>query len=461
MSAKLTRVKKLISFFKKNIFCLLILFLAAILRFNNYYYFPVGGETADEVAWAMIGSSLIQEGKPSSWSYFGAYEKYGMIEEKENYRLVSPALDHPPLFALIPGFFHSLKYQWSQQPSIKLIRFPLVIIGTLNVALFYFLAKKIFDKKIFINLATLIYATVPTFVFASRLVMAENLLATFVILTLYFLADSKITKKISVILILLSIFSILTKVAGFIVPISIITTGLIAKDQKITKSGFLGLILGSISFAVYGAIYNWRLFVEIFTSQAGRELGLATLQNRFFLHPAVVDKLFFDGWLIVSLLAMISFFLITKNLRKYLAIKVFLIINLLFILASAGEQTFHGWYDITLYPIFSLVIAWLFNEIIAKKQYLLFFLVWLFLLPAIRLGLDYSGLYVGLSSLTLRLIMILGGIPMVLNLFKQSKPFAKKSLILLLSLLFIANIFAIFNLTQERYWELDYYFNYR
>jgi len=45
-----------------------------ILRVFHYWSFPVFGETADESAWTHLGASLIQEGVPASWSYFGPYQ---------------------------------------------------------------------------------------------------------------------------------------------------------------------------------------------------------------------------------------------------------------------------------------------------------------------------------------------------------------------------------------------------
>ncbi len=70
-----------------------------------------------------------------------------------------------------------------------------------------------------------------------------------------------------------------------------------------------------MSYCLYGALLNWQLFLKVILSQADRDLGLSTLLNRLFLHPFVIEKFFFDGWLILGLFAMVAWFLIKpKNI---------------------------------------------------------------------------------------------------------------------------------------------------
>ena len=97
---------------KEKILLVLILATAFFLRVWRYYDFPVGGETADESAWTLLGASLIQERVPASWSYFLPYENYHYVEGLFDAPIVRPALDHPPLFSLVPGTAHSLKSFW-------------------------------------------------------------------------------------------------------------------------------------------------------------------------------------------------------------------------------------------------------------------------------------------------------------------------------------------------------------
>ena len=438
--------------FKKNWLILTIIFLGLFLRAYRYPQFPIAGETADETAWTMLGASIIQTGKPASWSWFESYDDYIVINGP-NYRLVSPVLDHPPLFGLIPGFFHSLKNSWDQVPSVKLVRLPMILIGTLNVWLLYLVAQKVFKEKKVAQLAAAIYAFAPTFVFSSRLVVAENLLVTWMLLVIYLIKSP--LKRRSLFLILVSVAAIFTKVSGLVIPLGIILYGWQNKESGLLKTGLSGLLLGELSYLLYGALLNWQLFLEVNLSQAGRDLGLSTLLNRLFLHPAVVEKIFFDGWLFLGLFAIMALFLV--NPKKYLIIKTYLVLWLAFIAATVGEQTLHGWYDYPLYPLLALATAWFLHYLATQKMYWLTWLSWLLLLPTIRLALVFSNQYTEVSNLAMRGMMGLGVLPLGFSLIKKEK-LMKKSILLLGLILLIAAIVVVLKINDRSYWEMNQFF---
>lgn len=433
------------------------------MRSYRYYEFPIPGETEDEVAWTMLGASLIQTGRPTSWSWFSAYNDFivariptpNQNDDGFYYRLVSPALDHPPLFGLIPGSFQSMKNNWDQVPSIKLIRFPMVILGAINVWLLYFVAQKIFRDKNTAHLVALIYATIPTFVFGSRLVVAENLLITWMLITIY-LIKSKL-KHQNKLLILISVAAILTKVSGIVIPLGIIAFALHGKKDKLLLSGLAGLCLGIVLYVLYGAVFNLQLFLEVnLIAQSGRDLGLATIINRFFLNPAVVEKIFFDGWLVLGLLAMVAWFLVKS--KHNLIIKIYSILWLGFNAATAGEQTVHAWYDYPLYPLLALAIAWLIGYLVFKKKYWLVWLSWLLVLPTLRLILVLNHQYWEISNSWQRLLMGLGAMPLGFSYLKNDK-LARISLFLLGVLLLVAVTFIVFKINARSYLEMHQFFS--
>lgn len=441
--------------FIKQLPLLAILLLALILRLHNFAQFPIAGETSDERAWTMLGASLIQTQRPSSWSYFGAYEKFGAIISNKLEPVVSPALDHPPLFALIPGMAHSMGAGWEQMPSIKRIRFPMIFLGVINVYLLYLVAVKLFKNRKLALLAGLIYASAPVFVFASRLVIAENLLITWMLLVIY-VNLTKIRKKY-IFLSLLSILAILTKFSGIILPTALFLYGLIQKDKKVLKSAVIGLITGVFLFFLYGAIYNLPLFLEIFFFQSSREIGLFTFHNRFFMHPAVVEKLFIDGWLILGFFASFLFMALEKN-KKYFLIKILFLTNLLFILISVGQQTFHAWYDYLWHPLFAISLAYLFNFIYQKLDCLCFVLVYLLLLPVwqtLFLELDFKP-----SASAYRLIIACSLLPFLAVILNKKK-LAGRTMKIIFILFILVNILVIFNFSQIQYWETDSFLYYR
>lgn len=110
----------------------------------------------------------------------------------------------------------------------------MILIGTINVALIFILSSKYFKKKKWVYLTSLIYATAPSFVFASRLVVAENLLVTWTLLALILLRPDKWKFKY-IVLLLVGALAVLTKVSGIIIPISIFIYGLsITKTKKLS-----------------------------------------------------------------------------------------------------------------------------------------------------------------------------------------------------------------------------------
>ena len=458
-------LKKVGVFFKKNWLISLIILLGLFLRAYHYSQFPISGETQDEVAWSMLGASLLQTRQPTSWSHFEAYKDDYVLKEITHvspknkgtqYILVSPVVDHPPLFGLIPGFFHSLKTPWDKIPSIKLIRFPMIIIGTVNLFLLYLVAQKIFRKKHLAHLATLVYAIIPSFVLGSRLVVAENLLITWMLLALYLLKSKANYKHI--LLIIISIAAVLTKVSGLVIPVGIFIYGWQNKEKQLLKSGLIGLVGGGLIYTLYGAFLNWDLFLEINLSQAGRSLGLATLANRFFLHPSLVAKIFFDGWIVLGLISLISLFLLHP--KKYLLIKTYFVLWLAFTAATTGENTFHGWYNYPLYPLLSLSIAWFIHYLYTKNMFWLIWLSWLLVLPTIRLALIFTNKYSRTSNLFIRELLLLGALPLGFSLIKK-RDLTKISILIIGGLLATASIIAIVFVNEINYWEMDQYFNIR
>jgi len=112
----------------------------------------------------------------------------------------------------------------------------MVFLGTLNVILLYFVAKKVL-KEWWSVVVTAVYGTAPLFVFASRLVVAENLIVTWSLLVVLVLAQVLESKKSStarrweVALIVLSVAAAMSKISGFVVPLSLIIFAVAVKDK--------------------------------------------------------------------------------------------------------------------------------------------------------------------------------------------------------------------------------------
>src|SRR5437667_412148 len=91
-------------FRKFIIYLFIILCLGFSLRYYNYIYYPRHGATFDEFAWTWLGINLIQHQKPISWSSQPQYMKRKhLIYQGAAFWIVTPYLEHPPLFGIIAG----------------------------------------------------------------------------------------------------------------------------------------------------------------------------------------------------------------------------------------------------------------------------------------------------------------------------------------------------------------------
>lgn len=439
--------------FKKILFPVLLVIFALFLRLWQYEYFPIGGETADEFAWTLLGASLIEERAPTSWSYFEGYKDFYYKEGIFPAPLVRPALDHPPLFSFLPGAAHAFKTEWIEYPSLKVIRLPLVLLGGANALLFWCVAQKVFPQKKWAVVASLLFATIPSIVLSSRLVVAENLLVTWTLVAWWLVLGKQRRWTIWAIALACAL-AVLTKISGLVVPATLAAYGLLSKNARLAKLAALGGFGGLIAFALYGVFFNWSLFVEIFFAQSSRDLGLATLQNRLFLHPTLVRHIFFDGWKIAGLFATV--FALgslgkAEKLSPLVLIAISSLLNLVFIALTAGEATFHGWYDIVLWPGLVLALVAAGKQMLEKNDGLALGFLWLLLLPAVRVAVSLTGTVETLSPLLVRLVVLIGFLPFGLQILGRPR-LIQQSAVVLLGILLLANCVAILGVTQEAYW---------
>jgi 4-amino-4-deoxy-L-arabinose transferase-like glycosyltransferase len=406
----------------------LIVVIALLLRSHRYWEFPTKHETADELAWTWLGASILEDGIPTSWSYFHSYSDadYVYKESPVHAPFVRPAVDHPPLFGLIPGIAHNLtEEKWDVLPDHKTIRIPMLLLGTLAVALFGYWTSLVLEKK-WSLVATFLYAVVPTFVFSSRLVVSENLIVIWLLILgilLHFweeLPKKKTSqrKKIQVAFFVISTLAVLTKISGVMVPSILFGYSLMRKDRSLIKTGIISLLGSVASLLLYAKLINWELFLAIQGEQAIRPIGLSTLYNRFFVKPNIAQKIFYDGWVILGLFGFI-YALIKKEVTKLQPFWLFALLSTIatlgFIGISGGEYTFYGWYSYTLFPFLALFITLLLKEAYAKK-YLLSGVLWLFLLPSFDMMLHFTTKTELATKLLIRIVYFAGFVPLLISL---------------------------------------------
>lgn len=349
-----------------------ILVVSIILRLHNYETYPQRGATSDEYTYSFLGMSLIKNHIPISWSAFPVYKnRYDLTIRSLYFPIVYPYFDHPPLNGFLTGGLSLLMGQDTfEKVDLKTIRLVPIVLSFVSSIILFFLSLRLFNYKTALW-ALLIYSTTTIFVISGRIALSENLLTPLFLGSIYlFLLWSKnISYKKAIMLGILSGLSFWTKELGIVV---FFTLFYLFKSERIQLKPFLIFVIVSLSiislYALYGAYYDWNLFVKIWSLQADREIGPQTLYM-LLNNPILVNKPYADGWYFFGFLALFFALLDYKKNKFVMVPAFFYFFLLLFSLTRHGEM---GWYVIPLFPFMVIASARFLIEGIEKKSWVIF-----------------------------------------------------------------------------------------
>lgn len=358
---------------------LLIACLGYYLRLQSFVDFPPQGDTYDEVKAAFVGINLIKDGVPRSWSYFDAYKNVTEMEIRDtHFRIVEPYFDDPPLFALISGYY-AIQKGMDTFASIDIgrLRFPMLRLGAVNIFLLFLLVF-LLKGPVEATLASLLYATIPTFVLGSRLPIADNAVTTCaltaLLLFIYYYKKGSLLGLVLASIVAASAF--LMKNTGIFVSVSLIFLVLAIKRYR--ASAIIGVFL-AISIGIwvwYGFHYDWNLFTTLISVYSGRELTgptpIISLLDTFRISEKMMST---DGWIIWGWISVVAYSLLSiknKGKEDILARLTFPIVlgsYLTFFFIMSGHVK--GWYRLPFYPFLCWAIAAFFIEIVKNPRFLL------------------------------------------------------------------------------------------
>jgi len=367
-------------FLKFRLFAVFLVALAIAifgyyLRFQKFDSFPPIGDTQDEVKSAFCGISLIYEGKPSSWSWFEDYKNFSIQRIRgDNFRIVTPWFEDPPLFSLISGGYAISKGMTTfEKVNAGILRYPMLKVAALNIFLLFTLCYLIAGGTVAV-LASLIFATEPTMVLGSRMPLAENLVVTAVLssLILFTLYIKKQSRLALVGAAIIGASAFLMKSTGVFAIASLIFLALSYRRWKAAIfCGAVFLVVLAI-WLLYGAYYDWSLFLKIVSVESGRELfHPSTVINLFAVFRIGETAMSSDGWLIWGWIAIVlySFFKKdNKDLLSKLVLPVTVGSYLVFYSIMSGHSK--GWYRFPFYPFLAWASAAVFLEILKKPKFL-------------------------------------------------------------------------------------------
>ncbi|MGI5826329.1 MAG: ArnT family glycosyltransferase [Patescibacteria group bacterium] len=374
--------KKKGGFLKKNLelFIFLAIFLLGVgLRLWKYPFYPLAAN-AEEYLFVWSGLSLIEKGVPISWNDIPVYPPetiywQGVAKNLSGrgdlgVRLLKPWLDEPPLFSLMVGAVSKL-YRAENFTIISnyIIRIPSLIISFFCLALVYLVAKKLFGSQTAF-LSLLIYATIPTIVFGSRLAVAENLITLFYLLVLflvlnYFDSGKHWQRNLAI---FFAGIAGLAKPTGFLlVPFLAFLLWTRKSWKEGVLSGLWGTLLFWVPFLSYGVYFGKELFWKVMSYQSQRPAGWSSLAY-LTTNPGFSVEVFLDGFVIVGLLSLMFLFFKKREKAEDLLLFGF-IFTLLTVLISGGRHDQLCWYRYPIYPFMAMSIALLVKELFAKPDF--------------------------------------------------------------------------------------------
>jgi 4-amino-4-deoxy-L-arabinose transferase-like glycosyltransferase len=358
----------------KIVILALVLLGSIFLRLHRYILFPQRGATSDEYTYSFLGLSLLTRGVPESWSFFPGYKNMMPLTiDGIFFPMVKPYFDHPPLYGLLAGgwelIFGHNTYAKINLASLRLLPLTLVMLTSLMV---FLLINKLYDFKTAIR-SLVIFSTVTIFVMNSRVSVAENLFTLILMISLVCLSYWKrLDRKRIIILGLLSGAAFLTKVLGITVYVTILTI-LILRQERFKNLFIFSLIFLVLAalFPLYGAYYNWQLFLLIQDQQSVRPIGPETLPYLFSM-PIIVNKIVYDGWYIFGFISIIT---LATSAKKHLMVIIPFFVYLVLCILSLTKQGQSGWYLIPFFPFIAIAIAVSVKETLENNSWYYFFLL--------------------------------------------------------------------------------------
>lgn len=355
-----------------------IILLGFILRFHQYTEWPRNGATFDEYAWTFLGMSLLNTGVPTSWSPHQQYDvrTHFVNTQGASFFLVTPYLEHPPLFGIIAGLNAELSgIEEFNDVHPGRIRKLALVLGVVSIIALYLLVKETVNEKVAL-LAAFLYAIVPSVVIGSRLIQNENFFIPFFLLSLFLAVKYIHTKKglYATLSIIIAALLPLAKVPWVVAPLTVTAIFFMEKKYKYAGLSVLVSFVFFSFFLLYGYLLNWNLFINLWTLQLARyDIGYDTL-FAFFRDPVITDRLFIDGLIYVGFLA----FALVASLkeRRFLPVLLGFLSYLFIFLFAIPNELGHGWYRYPLYPFFIAMCAIVIWKFFNKDM----IITWLFLL---------------------------------------------------------------------------------
>ncbi len=358
-----------------------LLALAIALRAKDLGVAPAPLATTDEYHYAWAGLSLLAEGRPTAWSYLTGYHETPALKGQvkafgTSWQVVSPAMDHPPLYSLLAGGWARLmgaapvRLTTNAGREVTLWNIDLTRCRILSLVLFaagflllYDLAARRCGFAVAI-VALLLYGCVSHMVLHSRLLVTETL--TTPLLLAGFCAWDRYQRGqwserlFAGLTILLVAAATLCKLVAASQAAALCFLLLAAGRRRAALYPILGVALGVAFYALFGLWQDGHIFLRVLASQSARWHGFGMLEeiviNPLLVHAPARSYPLLLGW--GALFAVAAGF---KSARGRLLIGAVTAYFLAFGFFAA-VPAIYGWHLMPFHPFMALAVAIVFME---------------------------------------------------------------------------------------------------
>lgn len=288
---------------KISIFILLILITAtAITRgvgFNNPHHF-----TFDEILYARLGLQLKED--PINYTSQPTYKYYTSRGRPLPDYLNRPLFKHPPLYS----YLISLTYYFTKKPTLKNAWSISLISGVSLILLVYFLGKILYDQKVALIAALLLFID-PIHWLCTQKIWMETTIVAFIWLSLFFVikATRENNYKYFYWAGIATGCAILTKYTGFIIfPVGL-TLIFIHNRSAIKSKHFWSWPLISFLFFIPWLFWNYKIYGSNFLMEMINAHG----EIKWRLHQLGINWSF---WILTSLVVIAIFVFFRNQSRR-------------------------------------------------------------------------------------------------------------------------------------------------
>jgi 4-amino-4-deoxy-L-arabinose transferase-like glycosyltransferase len=336
-----------------------IVLVAAYLRGRGYAQSPP--LNADEYDWAWTGLSLLQQHVPTGWTgLWAAYGHWVSFEWQGNeYLLVTPYVDHPPLFSILVGGVAWIAGERGlTDVSLSVIRLVPIGLSLVVLVLAYRLAQATVGIWPAI-IAILLLAFSPAAITLARVTESEALLTVWLFTALLALnrLQKRPTDRYAIILLVIScVAAPLTKVPGIAVGFSAAVALFSWRRPWLALMAGIAAFGGIVLFAAYGALLDFGLFLNIWSAQADRHTGFSAGYE--LLRGGLADWYWGLGIVGLSVLATRG-----GSAARLVVWPVLAYVVVITLTANADLAGRYDWYRIPIYPLVYIGAGFLIAEL--------------------------------------------------------------------------------------------------